>query len=153
MKLCSRKEKMFHRKIKSFKLVLLLENRNRQIYSDVYAIMKNINYKVWPCKSITKWCYVKNNERVNKVLLNSNNMHLRKIGSETFLCPNCLDSLHQLPWTVYFTEFFTQDNLHFALPSCSSHSNKFSSFNFANFFIFIASFSIFWRPMSIRMPS
>lgn len=141
---------MFHRKIKSFKLVLLLENRNRQIYSDVYAIMKNINYKVWPCKSITKWCYVKNNERVNKVLLNSNNMHLRKMDWETFLCPNCLDSLHQLPWTAI--KFFTQDILNFAVPSCSSHSNKLSSFNLANFF-FIASFSIFWRPMSIRMLS
>lgn len=33
---------MFHRRIKSFKLVLLLENRNRQIYSDVYAIMLTI---------------------------------------------------------------------------------------------------------------
>lgn len=42
MKLCMRTEKMFHRRIKSFKLVLLLENRNRQIYSDVYAIMLTI---------------------------------------------------------------------------------------------------------------
>lgn len=37
-------------------------------------------------------------------------------------------------------KFFTQDNLHYALPFCSSHSNKFSSFNFANFFIFYCFF-------------
>lgn len=36
--------------------------------------------------------------------------------------------------------FFTQGNLHFALPSCPSHSNKFSSFNLANFFIFYCFF-------------
>lgn len=42
MKLCSTKEKIFHRKIKSFKLVLLLENRNRQSHSDVYANMLTI---------------------------------------------------------------------------------------------------------------
>lgn len=42
MKLCSMKEKMFHRKIKSFKLVLLLKNRNRQNHSDVHAIMLTI---------------------------------------------------------------------------------------------------------------
>lgn len=76
MKLCMRTEKMFHRKIKSFKLVLLLENRNRQIYSDVYAIMLTIKCDhVSPSQNDD----MKSNEKINIVLPYSNNMHLRKI--------------------------------------------------------------------------
>lgn len=76
MKLCSMKEKMFPRKIKSFKLVLLLENRNRQIYSDVYAIMLTIKCDhVSPSQNDD----MKSNEKINIMLLYSNNMHLRKI--------------------------------------------------------------------------
>lgn len=76
MKLCMRTEKMFHRRIKSFKLVLLLENRNRQIYSDVYAIMLTIKCDhVSPSQNDD----MKSNEKINIVLPYSNNMHLRKI--------------------------------------------------------------------------
>lgn len=76
MKLCSMKEKMFHRKIKSFKLFLLLENKNRQIYSDVYAIMLTIKCDhVSPSQNDD----MKSNEKMNIVLPYSNNMHLRKI--------------------------------------------------------------------------
>lgn len=81
MKLCMRTEKMFHRKIKSFKLVLLLENRNRQIYSDVYAIMLTIKCDhVSPSQNDD----MKSNEKINIMLLYSNNMHLRKIQDQKF---------------------------------------------------------------------
>lgn len=81
MKLCSMKEKMFHRKIKSFKLVLLLENRNRQIYSDVYAIMLTIKCDhVSPSQNDD----MKSNEKINIVLLYSNNMHYRNIQDQKF---------------------------------------------------------------------
>lgn len=151
MKLCMRTEKMFHRKIKSFKLVLLLENRNRQIYSDVYAIMLTIKCDhVSPSQNDD----MKSNEKMNIVLPYSNNMHLRKIQDQKFsYVLIVLIWSTSRPMNSTCVKFFTQDNLHYALPFCSSHSNKFSSFNLANFFIFIASFSIFWRPMSIRMPS
>lgn len=67
---------MFHRKIKSFKLVLLLKNRNRQSHSDVYAIMLTIKCDhVSPSQNDD----MKSNEKINIVLLYSNNMHLRKI--------------------------------------------------------------------------
>lgn len=81
MKLCMRTEKMFHRKIKSFKLVLLLENRNRQIYSDVYAIMLTIKCDhVSPSQNDD----MKSNEKINIMLLYSNSMHLRKIQDQKF---------------------------------------------------------------------
>lgn len=81
MKLCMRTEKMFHRKIKSFKLVLLLENRNRQIYSDVYAIMLTIKCDhVSPSQNDD----MKSNEKINIMLLYSNNMHLRNIQDQKF---------------------------------------------------------------------
>lgn len=150
MKLCSRKEKMFHRKIKSFKLVLLLKNRNRQSHSDVYAIMLTIKCDhVSPSQNDD----MKSNEKINIVLLQSNNMHLRKIQDQKFS--------YVLIVLIWFTSRPMNSVLSFFPRTIYTMLYLFALLIQTNFpvlilqisLFFITSFSIFWRPMSIRMPS